>query len=192
MGDEVAYILKLHEESERDHGPITGEVGPKQVPQVSFRQCEPCRVQTITYAIWPGEIPAQQFTVARVELVLINPQRGARAGGASSSGSELKLTVDIPPPIAEFPEFVVPMHSYAEGCRRVFSSGDAVKTYMLGSDSRSEWYQGKIKDDKLAGRAISGTDLLTTDQTGRYQVRSRSFLTASTHPLMWHASPWRR
>lgn len=170
VGDEVAYMLHLHEESERDHGPVTGDLGPQQVPQVSFRPCEPCRVQNITYAIWPGDFPAQQFTVARVELVLMDPQRGTRAGGASSSGSELKLTVDIPPPIAEFPEFVVPLRNYEDGCRRVHRVGETVKTYMLGSDSRSEWYQGKVVEDQLASCVVSDADVFVINQTGRYKV----------------------
>lgn len=163
--------MKLHEECEKEHGAVTGDLGSKQLPRVVFRECEPCRVNTITYAIWPGDVPAQRFTVARVELVLLEPQRSAATGGASSSGKELKLTVDIPPPIAEFAEFVVPLRSYEDGCRRVHRVGDEVQTYMLGSDSRCQWYKGTVVSDTLGGQVISDAEMLVTDQIGRYKVR---------------------
>lgn len=176
VGDEVAYLVKLHEECEKDQGPVTGDLGPKQLSQVAFRDCEPCRVNAITYAIWAVDVPAQRFTVARVELVLLAPQRAGATGGASSSGRELKLTVDIPPPIAEFAEFVVPLRSYEDGCRRVHKVGDEVQTYMLGSDSRCQWYKGTVVSDTLDGQVVSDAELLETDQIGRYKVQSAAWL----------------
>lgn len=170
VGDEVVYILKQHEKCEKEFGKQPGVLGSKQLPKVSLRESEPCRVHTITYSTWQADVPAQRYTVARLELVPLAPQLKS-AGGASSSGAQLKLTVDIPPPLDHFVDFVVPLRSYEDGCRRVHKVGDEVRSCMVDLDSgRCEWYNGKVVSDTLEGRVISDADLFTTDQVGRYKV----------------------
>lgn len=163
-GDKVAYITSLHEDFiARNLLESPNISGPAQLPNVTFRACEPCEIEELDYYIEE----TSQLTVLRAKLRLLEG-----TGARHTSNSKNKFEIEIPPPlVGEFSEFLVELERFREQGMAVLEQGSRVKSYMIGAEGRSEWYYGNIEADKLGGTPLDSTELFTAEVVERYQVR---------------------
>lgn len=164
-GDQVAYITSLHEQFiEKNLLETSSLSGPVQLPNATFRVCEPCEVEELQYFMEERS----QMTVLRATLRLLEG-----TGSRHTSNSKNKFQIEIPPPlVGEFSEFLVELTRFQEQAMNVLKQGARIKAYMVFSnDGRSEWYYGYIASDKLGGAALDESELYTAEIIERYSVR---------------------
>jgi hypothetical protein len=143
-----------------------GASGPSQLPAVEFRAFEPCEVKDVRYII-TGE-GADLLTVLRATLQLLD------CDGARVSARAKQFCVDIPPPLCSFSEFVLERGRFEAAAAPPHPVGTAVKSCMLDGHGTmsTEWYNGVVDADKLAGRTVPLRELYDTPGVvERYTVR---------------------
>lgn len=162
-GDKVAYVTKLHEEFLAKNLLESASMsGPAQLPDVAFRETEPCEVEEIHFYIEE----TSKLTVLRASLRLLEG-----TGSRSTSNSKNTFQIEIPPPhLGDFSEFLVELERFREQSMAVLEEGSRIKSYMMGAEGCSEWYYGRIEADKLGGSALDSDDLYAVDLVERYTV----------------------
>jgi hypothetical protein len=132
----------------------------------TLRPCEPCRVQAIDYVMAPTE---PRHTIARVTL--------------SADGAEHPFHVDVPPPLDDYSEFLVPRRRFDEAAAAEFRVGDSVRVFMLDGDSgQAVGYAGTVVSDKLGGQVPVHT-FACAHMLNRYKVRAKLILLVLTESL---------
>ena len=167
VGDKVIYVKSLHarylEQSGSDkNGEKSQELG------IILRHFEPCTIERIEYILLDPPTP---YTVARLTLVL-------RDVGES-------ISVDVPPPVANFSEFVVPEYRFDASWQASPTRNGRVKACMLkGEEVGGCWYTGTVLKDSLERVQIS-RPLETEALLSRYKVRNVAVLPLSLEFFGW-------